>query len=493
MCVSAVVNGSTVEYVLQSTGSQTLGWMAMGFGSQMANSPMVIMWSNSDGSVTLSQRSAPAEVMPTVVSSPPRVATSVPSLNSATGSNPKFGYSIPANSDTTQSIIWAFGTTNPGSSATDATLEQHSESGTLSLDLTKALSSGSSATNPANSGSNSSGSSSTPLLPFQKLVIAHAVLLGIAFLILLPLGALLARWLRTFSRHWFKCHWIIQFFITGPLIVAGLGLGIGAVSESGAPHLDDDHKKWGIVIFVLYLLQCSLGGIIHFVKPRPKIDFATGTPVGEKRPPQNYGHAVLGLLVIALSFYQVRTGYHEEWQKTTGRGAVPNGVNIAWIVWVVLLPILYFAGVSLLPRQYKQERSAQTGAGVPLKPLPHPAFQTRDLGNNGPSTAALAPEKNEHHKTSERYHDDERGSIVDGGDPDSDEVGLTPVGRRNRRDSSRSSRTHTRSVSKVPSFSSARSKTRRPGSATSGAGQVEMRERGLPRAALPPSIHKTTS
>jgi hypothetical protein len=36
---------------------------------------MVIMWANADGTVTLSQRTAPREVMPTVDPNPPRVAT----------------------------------------------------------------------------------------------------------------------------------------------------------------------------------------------------------------------------------------------------------------------------------------------------------------------------------------------------------------------------------------------------------------------------------
>jgi len=231
--------------------------------------------------------------MPTVVSSPPRVTTPLSRLTSLLGSTPKFGYSILVNSDTKQTVIWAFGTTNPGSSTTDAPLTQHAagNSGTLSLDLkAKALSSSSSV-----SGLGSSGFVSTPLLPFQKPVI------GIAFLILLPAGALLARWLRTFSRHWFKGHWIIQFYLAGPLIVTGIGLGIGAVKKTGASHLDDTHKTWGIAIFVLYLLQCSLGGIIHFIKPKPKIDPSTGLSVPRARPPQNYSHAVLGLAVIDLS------------------------------------------------------------------------------------------------------------------------------------------------------------------------------------------------
>jgi hypothetical protein len=120
MCISATVVDSTVQCeclfndssrllmvpldVLQSSGSQKLGWMAMyassyfcgitlvqpliisflsrGFGKTMANSPMVIMWPNSDGSITLSQRMSSAEVMPTVVSSPPRLATLSTSLSS---------------------------------------------------------------------------------------------------------------------------------------------------------------------------------------------------------------------------------------------------------------------------------------------------------------------------------------------------------------------------------------------------------------------------
>ena len=63
-------------------------------------------------------------------------------------------------------------------------------------------------------------------------------------------------------------------------------------------HLDDDHKKWGVAIFALYFVQCSLGAVIHWVKP-------SSWTVKKKRPVQNYFHAVLGILVIALAFYQV--------------------------------------------------------------------------------------------------------------------------------------------------------------------------------------------
>ena len=63
----------------------------------MADSPMIIMWSNSDGSVTLSQRQASGEVEPAVVSAPPRVATLDESATSLEG-DVKFGYTIPVSS-----------------------------------------------------------------------------------------------------------------------------------------------------------------------------------------------------------------------------------------------------------------------------------------------------------------------------------------------------------------------------------------------------------
>ncbi|TCD70063.1 hypothetical protein EIP91_005044 [Steccherinum ochraceum] len=356
LCVGALVNGSTVQYTLQSLGVAKLGWMAMGFGQTMANSPMVIMWPNSDGSITLSQRQAPAEVMPTLVSSPPRVATLETSLSSLSGNNPKMVYNIPANSDVSQGIIWAFSDTNPGSSAQDAQLVQHLNSGPTKLNLGNTLAANSrDPTNPIStlSGSTSppptdSGSSSIPLLPYQKLIVAHAILCVIGFLFILPLGALVARYLRTFSPVWFKGHHALQLFISLPIIVPGVALGIAAVHKAGAKHLSDDHMKWGIAIFVLYFVQLVLGEFIHLVKPR-------SWTVDKRRPPQNYFHAVLGLLIIALSFYQVRTGFRTEWPQQTGRGSVGNGANIVWYIWVVAIPVIYAAGLLFLPRQYKQE------------------------------------------------------------------------------------------------------------------------------------------
>ena len=56
---------------------------------------MVIMWPNSDGTITLSQRTAPGEVMPTLDSNPARVATADAASSDVTGSEPTLVFSIP--------------------------------------------------------------------------------------------------------------------------------------------------------------------------------------------------------------------------------------------------------------------------------------------------------------------------------------------------------------------------------------------------------------
>ncbi|KAJ7090918.1 hypothetical protein B0H15DRAFT_837317 [Mycena belliarum] len=360
MCIAAVLNGSTVQYTLTGTGKRTVGWLGMGFGTQMSNTPMVILWGNSDGTVTLSQRQAPAEIMPTVVANPPRTATLSTALSSTSGSS-TFVFTIPANSgETKQPLIFAFGSANPGSSAQDAGLQQHLDYGVLQLDLSKSLTSstttasgGSPTSGTSTGGGNSSGpTNDIPLTPQQRLILAHAIFCVVGFALMLPVGVLVARYLRTFTPTWYTAHWIAQFGIAGPTIIAGVALGFKAAGKYGIT-IWDDHKKMGVVLFVLYLVQCAVGAFIHYVKAKK----ATG------RPPQNYFHAVFGLTIIALGMYQIRTGYKEEWPNYTGLGSVPNSVNIVWTLWCVLLPVMYAAGLLFLRKQYRQEEASRKGWG----------------------------------------------------------------------------------------------------------------------------------
>ncbi len=39
-----------------------------------------------------------------------------------------------------------------------------------------------------------------------------------------------------------------------------------------------------------------------------------------------------------IVYYQVRTGFRQEWLIATGRLGVGNGANIIWIIWLVVCP-----------------------------------------------------------------------------------------------------------------------------------------------------------
>ncbi|KAJ3887294.1 hypothetical protein GG344DRAFT_68940 [Lentinula edodes] len=331
MCVTAIVQNSTTQYTLSGTGKTTPGWMGwlwITHGEQPYGHLMVKLRRFSHSIAA----SSPSGSYAYRCVESPRTATLLMNASTTSGNSPQFVFSIPSANTTTIPTIWAFGPQNPGSSSPSAPLQIHEETGTASFDLSKDFTGVATA------------SRSSALLPFQRLVIGHAIMLTIGFLFLLPIGALLARYMRTFTPIWFKGHWIVQFAISGLIIVIGVALGIQAVVVSGGQHLNDEHKKWGVALFVLYFFQCSLGAFIHWVKFKNILG----------RPPQNYIHALLGLFIIGAALYQVHTGYKTEWPKI-GRGPLMAGADYVWYIWVVLLPLLYAIGLAYLPKQFNQE------------------------------------------------------------------------------------------------------------------------------------------
>jgi len=353
MCIGAAVKGNEVEYVMQSMGTRPLGWMAMGFGTSMVGSPMVIMWANPDQTFSLSQRQARERSLPSVDLNPSRLATVSVDLSSWSGRHPKLAFRIPIGADMQPKVIWAFGTEVPTSAVPEqATFRQHVSQGLLTLDLSKSTSVAALESPALPPGSNNDNDSSgrpqaQSASRSDMVVLAHGVVCAIAYLVVMPAGALLARYYRTLSPAWFKGHWILQFGIASPIVFTGAVLAI-IIPRVGGPKIWGTHAQAGVLLFVLYGTQCLLGGVIHFVKPVK----------ATRRPVQNYAHAILGIAIIALAFYQVRTGYKVEWLNATGRSA-PVAVDVLWHLWVVCLPLAYFSGLGFLKKQYAQERQAR--------------------------------------------------------------------------------------------------------------------------------------
>ncbi|KAG8979326.1 hypothetical protein FRB93_010145 [Tulasnella sp. JGI-2019a] len=408
MCITAVSDGTKVTYQLKTTLSPSkLGWMALGFGTQMPDSPMVIMWPNDDGTMTLSQREAPDHIMPTVVPNPPEVATlSWPNIILSASDSTALAFDYPLPSDLSAvDLLFAYSNARPSSSAVDATMQQHLESGPFVMDLTRSVDA--LATGPYSSGtatipstpiggtgttgtssSNTTFTGSIGLTPDEKKIRTHGILMTTGFLILLPLGVFIARFSRTvpfLQRKWFTAHWIIQLVLTGPIILAGVSLA----AETHFTVTASNHKGIGWGLLGMYVAQVLWGAIIHFWKPKPKVrdgskETATNgsdTPASSMyrmlgplspsyyhrypaicaRPLQNYGHAILGLTIISLAFYQVRLGYHLEWEFVFGLPYTYflKHFNAWWVSWVIIIPCIYVAGLTLLPRQWRQEDPAR--------------------------------------------------------------------------------------------------------------------------------------
>ncbi|KAF8823544.1 hypothetical protein HHX47_DHR10000120 [Lentinula edodes] len=218
---------------------------------------------------------------------------------------------------------------------------------------------------------------SFPLQPLEIMAKNHAILATTGFLILLPVGVLVARYARTFTPvyvvipslrgypecvlltiapcRWFPVHFVVQLFLSGPVIFAAWYYGWKTSNVLGLGHFLDPHQKMGLALLILYVLQLLLGLFTHFIKLRSP--FGPGT-----RSPQNYFHVFLGLVILVLAAEQVHYGLYIEWAFATGGlHVVPMAAKRAWIALIVIFWVLYLAGLALVPRQFSQEKRARHG------------------------------------------------------------------------------------------------------------------------------------
>lgn len=123
---------------------------------------------------------------------------------------------------------------------------------------------------------------------------------------------------------------IINLFLAGPILLAGIGEGIKYTeSVNTGGNWVDPHKKLGLALLILYLVQVIVGLVIHFFKT-PKL-------MGGRRTPQNYFHVALGIIILALAFEQAHYGIYTEWAEGTGGNPpVPMSAKRAWLAWVIV-------------------------------------------------------------------------------------------------------------------------------------------------------------
>ncbi|CEL61106.1 hypothetical protein RSOLAG1IB_09757 [Rhizoctonia solani AG-1 IB] len=126
MCVTATQVGSNTFYNLSTTVSrENFGWMAVGFGDRMVGTPAVVVWPNSDNTISLAQRKATEHASPPIDPAPPRVATLREDLSTLAGTPSSVLFSMPSSGNATEMMVFAFGTSNPRSKDPGALLIRH--------------------------------------------------------------------------------------------------------------------------------------------------------------------------------------------------------------------------------------------------------------------------------------------------------------------------------------------------------------------------------
>ena len=248
-------------------------------------------------------------------------------------------------------FVWAFSYFRPDSASPETDIRQHYIAGTLKLDLNKELT-----PTVADSQPVSGSTTADPPEPYslhEMLVLGHGFLLSVGFLVILPVGSLVARWTRTITPTWFKVHRFSNYLLGLPVIAIGWLLGPLAVFDAQASHFLDTHQVnspqliypvvalligpcqiCGLVLFGLYLLQILLGRYIHARNHSPNRP-------AKAHPPSNILHACFGLTIIALAFLQVNyipeflhalcsficTG--PKWNERMGKGGSPSPLALA--------------------------------------------------------------------------------------------------------------------------------------------------------------------
>ncbi|KAJ3529645.1 hypothetical protein NMY22_g8908 [Coprinellus aureogranulatus] len=391
-CVNATVASGEVtwdcadELTTMVHRPSDVGWLALGFGQNMIRTQIVVLWQNDEdnNSMTISHRYARFYSEPSVLADPPRVASAIELSRVSDNSWQKpedhttYAFKIPARerllngTSLKENLIWAYSPIRPKKEYTSH-IARHFEIGHLKMEFEVV------APPPPSTGSKPSSGDDKAKKPstghkvgegsahededddeddhyhsgHEKTVHAHAFLLSFGLLFLLPLGILASRWGRTLSPVWFKVHWILNMALAAPVIVLGWLLGPIATWQHGAGHLDDAHKICGFILLGLYGGQVLFGRYIH---ERRRAIVESGRVVTNHHPPLNVGHVVFGLLFIAMAFFQVRSGL-DKLQAEPEERMFAKWYHKVWAVWGIVLPFLYLSGLTLLPRQFKQERA----------------------------------------------------------------------------------------------------------------------------------------
>ena len=273
-------------YTLLSSWSD-LSWASIGIGHKMAHSLMFIITQNK-GNVSLSVRLTPynphhfTSLTCRDYHQPTEVKNVTATLEQGTGVNDSY---ITANihvqsgglfwaggnlnvASSNQDFIYGFSPNTPSGGSASGSIVQHVVVGSFQLDLGAAIGTGGMPTivSPVTSWG------------WQSIVLAHAVMMGIAWVGLLPAGAIIIRFLGSKVKNPVLVHQILQLASMGFVFIAffvGVGTSSSFIAFTIGASTGQQFKfghQWlgGLVCFGL-LIQAALGWYHHkrYVQDKP--------------------------------------------------------------------------------------------------------------------------------------------------------------------------------------------------------------------------------
>lgn len=257
-------------------------------------------------------------------------------------------------SRSSQPFIYAFSSDRPISTAFDAPLQRHDigAHGSFEVDFGASFEEEASTTGATGEAivpvvQVEEGSSST-WTRYDRLVVAHAAIGSIAWLLLAPAVILFTR----LGRHlasWLAVH-RAGLILVSLLTIIAVALGITAVSQSGSDHFSTTHQRIGLVLLIAVVLQVILGVMARQFKDAKRTS----------RPWWNILHMAFGLTLVVLAYVQVYEG------MALYKRPAPKAVVAVVSILVGISAAAYLAAmVLLIVRRRKEGREwSEAAAGL---------------------------------------------------------------------------------------------------------------------------------
>ncbi|KAF4255989.1 hypothetical protein KXW98_001917 [Aspergillus fumigatus] len=330
-------------------------WVTLGQGSQMAGSNMFVMYAASSNNVTLSPRSGSGRFLPSY-----NPGAQIELLDGTGISN---GY-MTANVRCDNCLQWTGGSLDPSSSSSSwiwaekqgpaidsndprYAITRHDSRGVHTINMSQARAANVDASNPF-AGQNAASTpetvttGGTTASESDSILIAHAVLMSVAFVVFFPSFAISIRIIPN-STVVSRIHAPLQL-LTLAMALAGLGLGVYLGVDTN--QMDKYHPIIGLVVVGMLLLFQPLMGFLqhmHFRRTGGKSLFA-------------YVHRWLGRTLIALGIINGGLGFLLT--KNAGNAA-PKGAVIAYSVVAGVVGLAYITFVIVLPFRSKKSAAPQ--------------------------------------------------------------------------------------------------------------------------------------